>query len=353
MTVSPPGAVRVPFTHRRGAHCGSSSLRDLLEHHRLAWDPQPLSEATVFGLSGAYSLLYAEYPVLPDAPGVTLPLYLLGRSTELEAGACATLGIDVELRRTDDAAEGWRWVRDELDAGRPALVWANTRDLDYLDVKLDNTRHDLVVVGYDEAEGVAYVADHDRDGIERCSLASLARARSSGAFPGPNRHATWILRFPERLPEPRTAVRAALRATVETMHGERPVDVPAEQGLAAIDALAAAYPGWPERHGDGLRWMLKLLRVLVARAGTGGTLFRSLQAGFLHESADLLGDAGLEDAARVQDELSDAWAALVTAVRGPDVAAAHERGLAAVERVAHLERVALEAMETWLSEEDG
>src|SRR5919206_4468706 len=152
------------------------------------------------------------------------PLYLVGRTGGLERSICEHLQIDLDLRRTDDAGEAWAWLRDELDAGRPTMVNADIQELDYLRVKLSNTMHDIVVTGYDEDEGVALIADNDREEIQRCSLESLARARASQGFPGPSRHATWVMRFPERLPEPRVAVDAALRQAVTKMRvgGEAP-----------------------------------------------------------------------------------------------------------------------------------
>lgn len=40
------------FHHRVADHAASGALRDLLEHHRLSYAPEPLSEGTIFGLSG-------------------------------------------------------------------------------------------------------------------------------------------------------------------------------------------------------------------------------------------------------------------------------------------------------------
>src|SRR3954471_13103377 len=44
------------FRHRVADHAASGALRDLLEHHRLSYAPEPLSEGAVFGFSGALGL---------------------------------------------------------------------------------------------------------------------------------------------------------------------------------------------------------------------------------------------------------------------------------------------------------
>ena len=104
------------------------------------------------------------------------------------------------------------------------MVWADIQHLEYLRVKLQMTMHDIVVTGYDEAEGVAFIADNDRDEIQRCSLPALARARNSQAFPGPEpprdvadglsrpRSPTPLRRCAERSPARSRTCAAAARA---------------------------------------------------------------------------------------------------------------------------------------------
>src|SRR4051812_3729486 len=199
------------FPHRMSGHCGSGAFRDLLEFHGLSWNGEPLSEGMVFGLSGGIGCFYYELGEMDP------PLYLVGRTGALERGVCDHLRIDLDLRRTDDGDEAWRWLREELDAGYPTMVNADIQELDYLRVKLSNTMHDIVVTGYDEAEGVALIADNDREEIQRCALESLARARGSQGFPGPSHHATWVMRFPDTLPEPRVAIERAMAQAVANM----------------------------------------------------------------------------------------------------------------------------------------
>src|SRR5919199_5929441 len=224
-------SVAVEFPHRKAGHCGSGAFRDLLEFHGLSWGGEPLSEAMVFGLSGGLGCFYYELPEMDP------PLYLVGRTGGLERGVCDHLGIELDLRRTDDGDEAWGWLREELDAGRPTMVNADIQELDYLRVKLSNTMHDIVVTGYDEDAGVALIADNHREEIQRCSLESLARARGSQGFPGPSHHATWGVRFPERLPDPRAAVEAALRQAVANMReaSEALAGIGPRSGLAPVE----------------------------------------------------------------------------------------------------------------------
>jgi hypothetical protein len=334
--------VEIDLPHRRAGHCGSGALRDLLEFHGLSWTREPASEGLVFGLGAGLGFAYVELPERRP------PLYLVGRTAGLERDICQNLGIELDLRQTDDPVEGWEVLRQALDAGRPTMVWADIQHLEYLRVRLQMTMHDIVITGYDESEGVAFVADNDRDEIQRCSLPALARARNSHAFPGPNRHATWLMGFPDALPDPRKAVSRALTGAIENMRGGGAgLRAGAEgMGLAGVAAFAGDYPTWPARFGERLAAALDGLGVFIVKAGTGGAMFRSLHARFLHDAASLLDDRRLAAAARAYDELAAAWAALAGAVSGAGEAAArHAAGLPHVELIAALEPEGVEAME--------
>lgn len=337
-----PQSITAPsFPHRRAGHCGSGALRDLLELHGLDYGAGPLSEGAVFGLAGGLGFLYLD---MPDARP---PVYLVGRTADLEQDVAPHLGLGLAVRSTDNPAEGWRWVREQIDAGRPPMVWADIGHLEYLRVRMHNTRHDVVVVGYDEPEGIAWIADNDRDELQCCSLASLARARASDAFPGPNRHTTFVYDWPDQLRPPRQAVRLATETAVANMRdgGEALAGLPGAFGLQGVDRFAATYARWPETHGEDLQAVLKSLRVFIVKAGTGGAMFRSLHARFLHDFGELLGDARLSTAAETYRDLAAAWGALADTAANDD----HRGGLPAVAAIAALEHRGVAEMEQWLA----
>jgi hypothetical protein len=341
--------VVIPYPHRRAGHCGSGSFRDLFEFHDLSWTSEPVSEGTAFGLGAGLGFYYVELPQMDP------PLYLVGRTADLERDCCEIAGIDLDLRQTDDPAEGWRWLREQLDAGRPTMIWADIGHLDYLRVRLRMTMHDIVVTGYDEREGVAFVADNDRDEIQHCSLESLARARHSRAFPAPNRHGTWVMDFPSELPAARPTITSAISRAVANMlkggRGLQGAEVPS--GLEGIGALAASYPAWGERFGEKLPSALRGLRTFIVKAGTGGALFRSLHAEFLGDAAALLDEPLLADAADIYSRLSAAWIALADATESDDAAGAHAAGLVPLVEIEPLERAGVDAMARWLAAADG
>jgi hypothetical protein len=330
------------YPHRLAGHCGSGSLRDLLEFHGLDYGRGSLSEGACFGLAGGLGFFYFE---LPD---FTPPIYMVGRTGQMEEDVAGHLGLGLDIRDTDDPDEGWANVREAIDAGRPPMLWADIAELEYLRVRMSNTRHDIVVVGYDEEEGVAWVADNDRDDLQRCSLASLARARASGGFPGPNHHRVFMYDWPEELRDPREAVPLAMARAVANMRGDHAKEFGADapSGLDAVAHFASRFPTWADVFGDATDAALGALRVLIVKAGTGGALFRSLHAEFLHDMADLLGDPELRAVAADYDELAATWKELAE-VAGDR---RHGDGIPLVARIAELEHAGVDAMERWLAQ---
>lgn len=290
----------------------------------------------MFGLAGGLGFFYVESTELNP------PLYLVGRTADLERDIAPHLGIELTMRDTADPDEGWAFLRDELDAGRPTMVWADIRHLDYLNVRMHNSRHDVVIVGYDESAGVAFVADNDRDEIQACDLASIARARNSDAFPGANRHTTFLYRWPERLKDPRAATSAALRRAIDHMRGggEQIAGLRGGFGLGGVDTFAGAYPDWPRIFGSELPAALAGLRVFIVKTGTGGAMFRSLHARFLHDLGDLLGEPEMLAVAGTYDELAAAWVELAGHAEAHD----HGSGVPVAGEIARLEHAGVEAM---------
>lgn len=123
--------VLLKYPHRMAGHCGSGALRDLLEWAGLGWQEVP-GEGLVFGMGGGLAFTYLRLA------GLTPPVYLVGRSSDLEVDLLARLGAEVDVRETDDPVVGWEWVRSELQHGRPVMVWADIAELPYLNVRLQD-----------------------------------------------------------------------------------------------------------------------------------------------------------------------------------------------------------------------
>lgn len=336
-----PAALSIPhpFPHRRAGHCASGALRDLLEYHRLDYGTGPLSEPMVFGLSGGYGFFYAD-----QLPGV--PFYLVGRAGSMECDVAAHLGATLRVQSTDDSDEGWQAIKDAIDRGDPPLVWADIAHLEYLRVRMVNTRHAIVICAYDDEQQIAWVADNDRDDLQPCSYTSLLRALNSNGFPSPNRSTRFRYEWPPTLPDLEDALRAAAATTSRNMREESDAvgGLHGTNGLAGVSHFARAFPDWAQTFEDTLPQALALLTVLIVKAGTGGAMFRSLQADYLREVSDALRDPTVAEAAKAATALSEQWKALAASAASHDLDAASEN----VRRIDELEHEALQALEALL-----
>ncbi|MBW3653799.1 MAG: BtrH N-terminal domain-containing protein [Actinobacteria bacterium] len=333
------------FPHRVAEHAASGALRDLLEHHRLSYAPEPLSEGAIFGFSGALDLRVR-------IAGTAIPtIDLDGRAASLELELCRHLGIDARWRETSDPGDGWDVLRSQLAAGRPTVVRADPAQLDYRRGARHDTRHAVVVTGCDDEAGVAFIADGSFPEPQRCGMRSLAAARASQGWPAPARHGLLqITAQAPRLCDPRAAVTLALHRVVHAMRcPPRPDHPHVRAGLGAVDALAAAWPGLPKVvPARDLGAALAAVRYRIRDGGTGGALYRSLQARFLHDAAALLGSPQLGHAALVCDDLADAWRTLAAAIDNEHPALAHRVGEPWVHRIRSLEHQHVEALEEHL-----
>ena len=142
-----------------GGHCGSGAFRDLLEHWNLSYFDAPASEAMAFGLGGTLGFTFML------SPQTDPPLYMVGRTGGLERQICERIGISLDFRQTEDNSEAWEWVVADISAGHPVMIWADIKKLEYLKVRLSNTHHDVLIVGFDEGAGHALVVGASVRGI--------------------------------------------------------------------------------------------------------------------------------------------------------------------------------------------
>ena len=325
--------VQIPYRHEKGGHCGSGALRDLTEWAEIGWESEYLDEGLVFALGGALDFCYIRSPQL------TPQTYLVGRGGDLEQDYLTRVGAKFVVRTTDDPDVGWAFVTDEVDKGRPVMVWADIGELPYLRVRLHMSRHDIVIVGYDDEERVAYVVDNDRDTTQLVPYDNLRRARSSVGFPTPTRHTTYHVDWPDHVPDLRPIARDALAASAAFMRGDAAgapllhVEGAAVEssGLKGVQAFADDLRSWSTLFDDDdLTAALFGLGAFIEKAGTGGGLFRTLQAQGCQTIADLLDDAATADAAAAARDASKAWSALADTATNADTSL-RSRSLAAAE----------------------
>ena len=214
-------------------------------------------------------------------------------------------------------------MRDAVREGRPALVWADIAELPYLRVRLQMSRHDIVVIGYDDEQQVAHVVDNDRDEVQLVPYSALARARSSQGFPVPTRHTYFDIAWPDRLPDLAEIAQTAFAQAAEAMTTSTGSSIVTGRdsavgatGLAAVDLFAEDLAGWPEVFPDDiLDLVLQGLSAFVEKAGTGGGLFRRLLSSGADDIARLTGDGRANEVAAAAHLCAETWSLVASLAR--------------------------------------
>jgi Butirosin biosynthesis protein H, N-terminal/Domain of unknown function (DUF4872) len=288
MSNAAPAAAVPGFQHRPGNHCGSTALRNLLQHHGV-----PISEELVFGL-GAGPCFY--YLVREDA---NPSRFTNGRTGRLEELFVELTGAPLRLRTADDPTQSWRLAAETIDAGRPAILLTDLYHLDHYGRSAHFPGHAVVLTGYDDQ--AAYVADTGFEAIQRTSLDGLALARHG-------QHPLYplsgeILDLPAgeeiSIEGLRTAAPAAIEAAAALMLEPRLGEI---EGLPALRRFSAEVAGWPEAATDW-RWCARFNYQVIERRGTGGGNFRAMYARFLLE-------VGREPEAALASRAAELWSAL-------------------------------------------
>jgi len=206
-------------------------------------------------------------------------MYLIGRNADMELDFCRRLNIETRRQQSDDPDKAWRLVKGEIDDGRPVMVWCDIAELPYLRVRLSNTRHDVVIIGYDDEQNTVFIVDNDREDVQEVPMAAFQRAHGSSGFPGPNRFATYPMRFPAQLPDLLTCAREAAASAARVLGGEDALlfDVSSlpegslvASGVEGVKAFADDIITWPYRlDPDDLTTAVRSIPVFVEKAGTG------------------------------------------------------------------------------------
>ncbi|MHB8894249.1 MAG: BtrH N-terminal domain-containing protein [Candidatus Geothermincolia bacterium] len=336
------------FPHRPGGHCGSTAMRDLLKFYG-----HDYTEDMVFGLGAGIDFMYINRAAMEP------PVYVGGRAPELERNICACLGVGIELVSGLDSDEGWRVVRGLLDEGTPVMVHADVFHLDYLRAKRHFSAHRIVLVGYDDEKGVAFVADNDRDTIQECTLENLAKARSSTHLPRPAENAYYRFEVPRQLTPLEeavpTSITEAVRHSIGLPEAEASFtfgDARIGLGVAGLVAFAADMPGFTGSMTPGmLSLTCKNIYVSAEKGGTGyGGNFRRMYGRFLAEASGIPGNEALRSAGEEFIEIGDLWTELSLTFKNlsSDGAAAIEKAHPIALEIARREPLAFAALDDFV-----
>ncbi|MGW5446164.1 BtrH N-terminal domain-containing protein [Streptomyces asiaticus] len=285
-----------------GDHCETSAFRKALHAHGLG-----LSEEMLLGLGGGIGFMY-----VPKAPGS--PPFLATRNDPFPVFTrrmAAGVGLELSIMTTASPQEGRDQLDRELAEHGLAVVYADMYYLSYFRAQHHFGGHCLVVTGTDADTGRLRISDRPA-GPRTLAPEELAAARASRHQPFPPRHsllhAPWPTARPPAEERLRAALGAACRAGLEPPNASLGI-----QGLRLLNERLVATvrdEAAPEAVVDTLVQAFIDLRL----AGTGGDGFRSMFHTFLDETARLLDDSVVADAAPLAAADAAAWQHLVAAL---------------------------------------
>ncbi len=277
----------------------------LLSHHGL-----PLSEAMVFGLSGA--LIFAYIPFVKMG-GMPLIAYRC-RPKGIIKGLQKNLGIKMEMQTFSKANKGM----DRLDVllAKGQIVGAQTSVfwLPYFppEMRFHFNAHNLIIFG--KEDGHYLISDPVFETSQHCSPEDLQKARFVKGMMAPK----GLLYYPSQIPQNidyGVVIPKAIRKNAKTML-KTPVPI---AGIRGIRALAKAIARLEKKDPRWAKLFLGHIVRMQEEIGTGGAGFRFIYASFLQESGILLGNMGLQKCSKMMTAVGDQWREFallaVTAIR--------------------------------------
>jgi hypothetical protein len=289
-----------------GEHCGSASMRGLLQHYCGLALPEP----AVFGLSAGLECACFESEAMDPAVAV------FGRTGSLEADLGRILAVDYREQPDPDDDHAWQVVREEVLAGRPTMLSGDILYLDYREYKVHFPAHRFVLLGFDDAAEKAFIADRIRPVPEACSYGALAKSRNPPE--GLSTHNLWgEFHGTEVGRSLRDAAHLAIAECARRMLGRRgesdggfasvgPAKV--ALGVAGIRRFAESLPTWAER--EDATWVASFNARCIEKFGNGGGNFRRLYAGFLEWARALDPKLVPRDAPALAVRAADGWTAI-------------------------------------------
>jgi hypothetical protein len=272
------------FNHRRGMHCDTTALRDVLAH-----SGHDLPESALFGIGEGLGFFYWKSKNLthPVVGGRIKPL-------ELDRRACRNLGISLKINTSTSPKRAYRTMKAMLEENKPVMMRADIYYLGYRRTTHHCGSHNIVVAGLDEESDTAYVADRIADGLIELPISQLIDARASIHRPFPPKNLWFEFGIPEGLLLDANKIMGAIGMNAVEMLNSDVRSV----GIGGIYYFASSLQQWKGDFTDkALKTACGAMYSSIEANGTGGGLYRHMYAEFLEYARGVTGVRELESIA--------------------------------------------------------
>ena len=283
--------------HRIGSHCESSSMRDLFEYYGF-----PMSEAMAFGLDGTMGFGFFDTTGQTSfIPSSDIPYFIGGKQGTIQPTslACRLLGITLRKQSFTNPDKAWEASKKLLHQNTPLIINVDIAYMPYED--FDNELevahfggHAVVLSGYNDQKGIAYIGDTEFQGFQEVPIELLKEARSSTYGPKflhpNNTQFSMIPRLDGKHPPFAGGIKLAIQQVVNNML--RPSMN--FNGIQGLKRFASSIPNWERILNKNIiiskndtiflaQLMFELIYGYIETWGTGGGSFRYLYKDFLEE----------------------------------------------------------------------
>jgi hypothetical protein len=304
-----------------GAHWETGTVRNHYAYRGVVapHTGEPYSEALLLGVSGGLVFGYFNFIY----QGMDPQCNLLTRNTfDPWDTMLSRLGVVQDRIQTASAARATQALKETLESGVPAIVWADMWSLPYNGLTSQDGMWwmaPVLVYGYEEDAGAAYLADRAQVPLKTTTDA-LAAARGRVKK---DKHRLITLASPEPA-KLAAAVRAGIWDTIRLFTEKPPKGSKNNFGLAAYRFWAKnlsdprARLSWEKQFPAGLPMVAGLTSAyeygFLFGKGEAEDGERGMYADFLGEAAVILDAPGLSEAAASFREAGAAWGVLAQAL---------------------------------------
>lgn len=256
------------YQHKKGLHCGSTSTSNILNYYGIT-----LCEDMCFGLGSGIGFEY--HPI----PGFNPPLYVGGRTSDLEVNLLGNLQIDIKLNSGNDYENIFENIKKIIDDNKPVIVWVDTFYLPYFKTQYHFPMHRVVVIGYDDEKQIVYISDNERDDIQKVNYENFKKARISTSLPIPTENKWYEIEIKKDIKPLNVAIKDALKLTYKIM-----LETKSENsGIKGMKKFAEELSIWDKIFGNNWVEAAKFTYLMFEKFGTGGGNFRFIYSRFLEK----------------------------------------------------------------------
>ena len=281
------------FQHKHFAHCESGVMSLMMTHHGL-----PLSEAMIFGLSGALMFAYIPFVKLGGMPLIAYR----SRPKSIIRGLQKNLGIKIQMHTFSNPRKGMEKLDNLLQQGQIVGAQSSVFWLPYFppEMRFHFNAHNLIIYG---KEGDQYlISDPVFETSQRCPAKDLEKARFVKGMMAPKGLLYYPLYIPRDIDYKKIlpmVIRKNAKAMLKT-----PVPI---AGIRGIRALAKSIAKLNTKDPRWAKLFLGHIVRMQEEIGTGGAGFRFIYASFLQEASAMLNDQTLANASEMMTAAGDQW----------------------------------------------